>query len=100
MPPAPKLVYKQDGSRPAEVSSSPRETKKGIEIPSGVVIGPSEEQSGPSAWNKDSRHLLVPPPRRITLYWDRPSSSSDRFSFADVQPLSGGEEQNVNPGHD
>lgn len=98
-PPASELVYKQDVSRPGGgvfVAKGSREGYK--DLPPGVIIDSSEEESGPSTSG-----------RKKPATTDSATYTELRFTGAGpsvpligspssmVQSLGGGGEQNVNP---
>ena len=98
-PPASSLVYKQDGSRPGGGVFVAQGDKGGYkDIPPGVIIDSSEEQSGPSTSEQ----------RRATTA-DSTTYTESQFTGAGpsvpligspspmVRPLGGGGDQNVNP---
>ena len=100
-PPAPELVYKPDESRPGggvfvAVAKGGKEGYK--DLPPGVIIDSSEEQSGPSTSRRKQPATAV-----STTYTESqftgtgPSVPLIGSPSPMVQPSSGGGEQNVNP---
>ena len=96
-PPAPSLVYKQDGSRPGGGVFVAQGDKGGYkDLPQGVIIDSSEEESGPSTSERRQ-------PVDSTAYAESqftgagPSVPLIGSPSPMVRPLGGGGEQNVNP---
>ena len=98
-PPASELVYKRDESRPGGGVFVVQGDKEGYrDIPPGVIIDPSEEQGGPSTSE-----------RRQPTTADSSTYAGSQFTRTGpsvpligspspmVQPLGGGEDQNMNP---
>ena len=97
--PASELVYKRDESRPGGGVFVVRGDKEGYkDLPPGVVIDSSEEQSGPS-----TSEQRQPATADSTNYTESqftgagPSVPLIGSPSPMVQPLGGGEDQNVNP---
>ena len=98
-PPASELIYKQDESRPGGGVFIAKGGKEGYkDVPPGVIIDSSEEQSGPSA--SERRQPGTADSTTYTKSQFAGSGSSIPLISSPssmVQQLGGGGEQNVNP---
>ena len=98
-PPAPELVYKQDESRPGGGVFVAKGGKEGYkDLPPGVVIDPSEEQSG-SSTSERKRPATADSTTYTESQFTRTGPSVPLIGSPSpmVQPLGGGQDQNVNP---
>lgn len=97
--PAPTLVYKQDESLPGGgvfIAQGSKEKYK--DIPPGVIIEPSEEESGAStSERKQATDADSTTYTESQFTKTRPSVPLIGSPSPMVQPLSGGGEPNVNP---
>lgn len=98
-PPASELIYKPDESRPGGgvfVVQGGKEEYK--DLPPGVIIDPSEEQSGPST-SEQRQPATVDSTTYTESQFTRAGPSVPLIGSPSpmVQPLGGGGEQNVNP---
>lgn len=98
-PPAPKLVYKQDESRPGGGVFIAQGSKEGYkDLPPGVIIESSEEEGGTST-SKQTRPPVTGSTARTESQFARTGPSVPLVGSPSpmVQSLGGVVDQNVNP---
>lgn len=98
-PPASKLVYKEDESRPGGGVFIAQGSKEGYkDIPPGVIIESSEDEGGAST-SEQKEPAAVDSTTYTESQFTRSGPSVPLIGSPSpmVQPLGGGGEQNVNP---